>query len=256
MFFYLNKIVWFWLNPSALPLIVAVTGIFLFLRSKRQTLRRAGFAAIVGAIVFIWFTSTLACVCLLGVPLERPFLETQSAEAAPQADAIVVLGGGMNHVDELVYPDMSDGADRVWHGARLYKAGKAPIIVVSGTNDLHSTIPLLLDLGVPREAIVVDDQSRNTYENSRFTESLLENVCGATAEPKRVLLVTSAWHMKRSLGNFSKTSLVAIPCAADFKAHMMLYGRQHWWTWIAPTADNMVQVGAYAKEWLGRLARR
>lgn len=253
--FYLNKIVWFWLNPSALSLLVAAIGIFLFVRARRPVLRRAGFAALVASLAFLWFCSTLTAVCLLGLPLERPYLGMQSAESAPEADAIVVLGGGMNHTDEMLYPDMSDGADRVWHGARLYKAGKAPIVVVSGTNDLHSTVPLLLDLGVPREAIVVDDESRNTYENSRFTERLLDDICGESGT-RRVLLVTSAWHMTRSLGNFSKTSLVAVPCAADFKAHNSYYSRQHWWTWLAPTADNLVQVSAYAKEWLGRLARR
>ena len=142
----------------------------------------------------------------------------------------------------------------MWHGARLYRAGKAPLIVVSGTNDLHSTVPLLLDLGVPREAIVVDDSSRNTYENSRFTERLLQSRGGGSRQ--RVLLVTSAWHMTRSLGNFSKTSLEAIPAPADFKAHNMYYGRQHWWTWLAPSADNFAQVSAYVKEWLGRLAAR
>lgn len=253
--FYLNKIVWFWLNPSMLPLIAAVAGLWLFLRGKRPLSRRVGLAAIVLALVFMWFASTLACVCLLGLPLERPYLAAQSAEDAPQADAIVVLGGGMSHVDEMMYADMSDGADRVWHGARLYKAGKAPLIVVSGTNDLHSTVPLLMDFGVPREAIVVDDQSRNTYENSRFTEQLLA-AQGEEGVRKRVLLVTSAWHMTRSLGNFSKTSLETIPAPADFKAHMSYYGRHYWWAWIAPTPDNFWQAGAYAKEWLGRFAKR
>ena len=255
MFFYLNKIVWFWLNPSMLPLLVAAVGIVLFLRSKKTLLKRLGVVAVVGSLVFMWFSSTLACVCLLGLPLERPYLSSQSAESAPQADAIVVLGGGMNYAEEMFYPDMSDGADRVWHGARLYNAGKAPLVVVSGTNDFHSTVPLLMDLGVPRDAIVVDEQSRNTYENSRFTEKLLEDLGGDSA-PKRVLLVTSAWHMTRSLGNFSKTSLEAVAAPADFKAHNLYYGRQHWWSWIAPTPDNFLQASTYFKEWLGRLARR
>lgn len=252
--FYLNKIVWFWLNPSMLPLLAATIGLLVFFRAKRGALRRLGMAAVVLSLFFVYFTSTLACVCLLGLPLERPYLGAQLAERSPEADAIVVLGGGMGYVEEMEYPDMSDGADRVWHGARLYRAGKAPLIVVSGTNDLHSTVPLLLDLGVPREAVVVDDSSRNTYENSRFTERLLQSRGGGSRQ--RVLLVTSAWHMTRSLGNFSKTSLEAIPAPADFKAHNMYYGRQHWWTWLAPSADNLAQVSAYAKEWLGRLAAR
>lgn len=253
--FYLNKIVWFWLNPSALPLIAAAVGLWLFLRGRHTAVRRVGVAVVIASLLAIWFASTLACASLLGLPLERPYLAAQSAESAPEADAIVVLGGGMGCAEELVYPDMMDGADRVWHGARLYKAGKAPIVIASGTNELAATVPLLLDLGVPREAIFVDNQSRNTYENSRFTERLLEGV-GDSSVQKRVLLVTSAWHMTRSLGNFSKTSLVAIPAPADFKAHTSFYGRQHWWSWFAPTADSYMQVNAYLKEWVGRFAQK
>ena len=254
MLYYINKIVWFWLNPVALLLLVAAGGFWLLLRGKSALLRKLGLGAVAASVVSFWFSSTLACVCMLGLPLERPYLNAQSVEAVPSADAIVILGGGIGKADEMEYPDIADGADRIWHGARLYKAGKAPIVIVSGTNDLYATVPLLLDFGVPIEAIAVDNASRNTYENSRFTEQLLEETGDATVR-KRVLLVTSAWHMTRSLGNFSKTSLEAIPAPADFKAHNALYGRQHWWTWIAPTADNLQQVGAYAKEWLGRFAR-
>lgn len=255
MVFYLNKIVWFWLNPAMLPLVAAAFGFLIYLRSKRNIIRRMGLLVVAASLAFVWFASTLACVCLLGIPLERPYLSLQSVESAPTADAIVVLGGGISKAEELSFPDMADGADRIWHGARLYKAGKAPIVIVSGTNDLYSTVPLLVDLGVPREAIVVDNESRNTYENSRFTEDLLLADIEDVSTPKRILLVTSAWHMTRSLGNFSQTSLEAFPAPADFKAHSSMYGRQHWWTWIAPTPDNFWQVGMYAKEWLGRLAR-
>lgn len=250
--FYLNKTIWFWLNPSALPLLVAAVGLWLAFRGKAEPVRRLGLWAVSASVAFVWFCSTLACVCLLGLPLERPYVASQNADEMPQADAIVILGGGMSACDEMLYPDMSDGADRVWHGARLFNAGKAPLVVVSGTNDLASTVSLLVDFGVPREAIAVDDESRNTYENSRFTERLL----GEASVGKRILLVTSAWHMTRALGNFSQTSLEIVPAAADFKAHNLLYGRQHWWTWVAPTADNFAQVCAYAKEWLGRIAKR
>ena len=245
--YYLNKIVWFFVNPTMAPL----TGLIVGLACRKKggpRLKRWGLGLIVASVAFLWFANTLSCVALLGLPLERPYLATQEVGSLPEAEAIVLLGGGMSKVKELAHPDMNQAADRVWHAARLFKAGKAPLIVVSGVNDLASTVPLLEDFGVPREKILVDDESRNTYENSRFAERTL-------GEGKTVLLVTSAWHMPRALGNFSKTSLKAVPAAADFMAHNAVYGWQ-WQYWVLPMPGNADLVNALAKEWLGKLARK
>ena len=244
----LNKVVWFFLNPVVVPVVGAFVGALLL-----RKFSKAGRILLFASLALLWFESTLSCVCLLGLPLERPYLATQSVDALPNADAIVLLGGGIGKNDEMTYPEMYDGADRVWHAARLWKAGKAPVVVVSGTNDLHSTVPLLLDLGVRREAIVVDNESRNTYENSRFTERLLAKGEGVS---HKVLLVTSAWHMPRASGNFSKTSLEVVPAACDFSAYNAFYGAMYFWDWIAPSADSMMRTNFLFKEWLGKLARR
>ena len=243
--YWVNKIVWFFVNPVIVPLLL---GLAALVWRKRWI----GWVAL-GAI---WFESTMSCVCLLGLPLERPYLATQAAEALPSADAIVVLGGGIGKVDGMVYPDMFPSADRVWHAARLWKAGKAPKVVVSGCNDLAAAVPLLTDLGVPREAIVMDDESRNTYENSRFTEKLLVGEGGEGAAAPSVLLVTSAWHMPRACGNFAKTSLRVIPAAADFVTYNAYYASRHWWDWVMPSPGNLDTTSFLFKEWLGRLARR
>lgn len=236
--FYLNKIVWFCLNPVTLLLTVAIAA----------TAWRRRWLALT-ALGGLWFCSTLSAVALLGLPLERPYLATARAETLPQAEAIVVLGGGIGKVESMAYPDMFDGADRLWHAARLYRAGKAEKVIVSGSNDLNAAVPLLVDFGIPREAIVVDNLSRNTYENSRFTEKLL----GAGT---KVLLVTSAWHMPRACGNFSKTSLEIVPAACDFVATCAVRGSEHWWDWLTPSADGLARSSFLFKEWLGRMARR
>ena len=249
----LNKVVWFFVNPVVVPLAGAIAGGVLMARGTR-----GGRPVLFASIAFLWFAATLPCACLLGLPLERPYLSTQTPESLPQADAIVLLGGGMGKTDAAVYPDMYEGADRVWHAARLWKAGKAPIIVASGSNDLAATVPLLLDFGVPREAIVVDDESRNTYENSRFTEKLLMERTSARSHDGRcrILLVTSAWHMTRARGNFAKTSLDVTPAACDFSMCNAFAGATHWWDWVAPSADSLMRTNYLFKEWLGRLARR
>ena len=249
----LNKIVWFFFNPFTLPLVFAVLGAALVARRRRLGGWMLGIS-----LAALWFESTPPCMFLLGLPLERPYLSAQSVDSLPKADAVVVLGGGMGKVDDMVYPDMNEAADRVWHAARIWKAGKAPVVVVSGVNDLSSTVPLLVDFGVPREAIAVDDKSRNTYENSRFTEELLRSrasAAGASGAPS-VLLVTSAWHMRRALGNFSKTSLRVVPAPCDFPVCGAWAAEKYWWDWVSPTPDTLKLTNCMFKEWLGRLARK
>lgn len=243
--YWLNKIVWFCLNPVTLTVVIAALGAALI--AKRRI--RLGAALVALALAALFFASTVSCVALVGLPLERPYLAAQRVEALPHADAIVVLGGGLGKCHSLAYPDLFDAGDRVWHAARLWKAGLAPIILLSGNNDRETSVPFLLDLGVPRSAIVVDNESRNTYENSRFTERLLGN-------DHKVLLVTSAWHMTRALGNFSRTSLVAYPAPCDFSAHNARLGVSHPWDWFVPSADCLARTNYYLKEYLGRLARK
>jgi len=243
--YYLNKIVWFFVNPAIIPLVLGAAAII-------WRKRWLGWVA----IGFLWFASTVTCMCMLGVPLEKPYVATQSVESLPCADAIVLLGGGIGKVDDMEYPDMFEAADRVWHAARLWKAGKAPVVVVTGRNDLAAAVPLLVDLGVSRDAIVVDNESRNTYENSRFTERLLKERAGAAGGGRKVLLVTSAWHMTRALGNFSRTELVAVPAAADFIAFNAYRGTTNLFDWIVPSADTFVRSTYFYKEWIGRLARK
>ena len=162
----------------------------------------------------------------LGGALEREWPVTR-AEDMPTADAIVLLGGGMgSNTNVYPYAEMWSGADRVWHAARLYKAGKAPIVISTGVGERESSLPLLCDLGVPASAVVIEDKARNTEENAKFVERLLKERTHAEAqrpgeeEKKKVLLVTSAWHMRRSVLMYRRyaPNLEIIPAAADYEA--------------------------------------
>ena len=71
-----------------------------------------------------------------------------------------------------------------------------------------------LGVGVPAEAILVEDKSRNTHENAAFTKVLLQQ----QPQLKKLLLVTSAFHMRRAKGCFQKESIQADVYPADFYA--------------------------------------
>lgn len=181
------------------------------------------------------------------------------AEDAPTADAIVLLGGGMgSNTNVYPYAEMWNGADRVWHAARLYKAGKAPVIVPTGCGERESALPLLRDFGVPESAILVEDKARNTEENAKFVERILSLKHPNTQTPKhlpakrKVLLVTSAWHMRRSVLMYERyaPSLEIIPAAADYEATVIM-GHPFCFKDIWPDA-NMLFANSYIfKEYLG-----
>jgi len=125
-------------------------------------------------------------------------------------DAIVVLGGSINAAaaDDKGRIQTNDSDERIMAAARLYKAGIAPLILVSGGSGNPAwtdkkEAPLMVDLmetmGIPRNTIITENSSRNTYENATLSKPVLEKV-GA----KRIVLITSAWHMRRSAAIFRK----------------------------------------------------
>ena len=109
--------------------------------------------------------------------------------------------------------EMASAADRVWTGAKLYKAGKAKKIICTGSEIERATLPLLLDFGVPREAVFWYDDARNTEEEAR----LIAKTLGTDEEKPKILLVTSAWHMNRAKFLFEKAGLDVVPCSGDFE---------------------------------------
>ena len=220
--------------------------------------RRCAWTVGVCATVVLWAFSCGWMGRILGGGLEREFPPV-AMESVPQADAIVILGGGMNANPKVSpYAEMYGAADRVWHAARLWKAGKAPFVMSSGCNDLLSTKPLLLDFGLPESAIKIENTARNTEENAKVVARVLSTPQHSQpSQPShpRILLVTSAWHMTRARGNFAKTSLTVVPAAGDFSVCNAYHGSGHFWDWVTPSADNLQLSSVLVKEWLGRLAR-
>src|SRR5690606_8725201 len=141
---------------------------FLFLILRRQ--RLAGGLLLV-AIGWLGLWSLPVVSDAIRLPLEGRY-QVESVEQLPAADAMVVLGGGMQPGD---IPGLDRAAVRVWHAARLDHAGKAPVIIVSGGlmpwsgNDQSEAVAMrefLVDLGVPGFAVLLEERSRNTRENA------------------------------------------------------------------------------------------
>ena len=185
--------------------------------------RRTGLALATLALAWFSFWSFGFFVPNLRIDIEELY-PPQRVEEMPQADAIVLLGGGISfNTNELVYAELHEAADRVWHAARLYKAGKAPVILMTGQGDEQSAKLLLHDLGVPDSALLIESEARNTEENAKFAARVLASRKTSSATP-RILLVTSAVHMRRARFMFERAfaklsgpHIEVIPAATDYE---------------------------------------
>lgn len=189
----------------------------------------------------------------------RGYLENQhpavNASAMPEAGAIVVLGGGTSPLSYgEPYPNLGAASDREWHGARLYQAGKAPLLILTGghnpqyraTSSAEAMRHFISELGVPDSAMLLEDRSRNTTQNADFTGDIL-----ARRGINRILLVTSALHMPRSKARFEAQGLEVIPAATDHEVRAL----PAWRYWL-PDTEALDGSSRAIKEIVGRLVGR
>lgn len=246
--YYTNKFVWVLLNPATVGLLAAVV---CWTLSRRRLFRLLAFPA----IAWLWLWCTPFMTGIVGSSLERGYVllkddgSSRMREAAeyPICDAIVDLGGGTGTMTNFSSSVMlNSSADRVYFSAQLWKAGKAPIVISSGAGCSQSDGRFLLDLGVSPSAIVAEDCARNTEENAKYVGQMMRQKHG-----RRILLVTSAWHMKRSLLMFEKYAegLEVIPAPCDFEC--CNGGGGFDMTMLLPTFDVAGRNAVYFHEWLG-----
>ncbi|CAM4390161.1 YdcF family protein [Kerstersia similis] len=141
----------------------------------------------------------------------------QTAAELPAADVIVVLGGQTaNGRPNWFLPEVSSHKPtRTARAAEIYRAGRAPYVLPSGgaaegtVSEAEGMAQMLRQQGVPREALLLETASRNTYENAHLTTRVLQQ-----HQLKTVLLVTSALHMPRSVATFDKQGVTVIPAPA------------------------------------------
>jgi uncharacterized SAM-binding protein YcdF (DUF218 family) len=212
----LSKILQQWLNPLSLCIWLIIFSGLLTVRRKKL-----GVTLLFLTAAFLWVSSTPALSSYLIASLERQYLPIPVSKS-PKADAIVILGGCVGAAE---YPrievDLTDASDRILHAARLYKAGKAPLIIATGganawlgtkTPEAFTMDKLLREWGVPENVIVTEQNSLNTHQNAVNTKRLLNQ-----KKLKTILLVTSASHMPRAMSTFRSTGITSIPSPTDYK---------------------------------------
>lgn len=207
----------------ARQLVHPVTGTLVLLVAAAAALlwhrRRLGLAFVVAAFAWTYLLATPVVADALLGRLEARF-PPSPVDRIPAADAIVVLGGGgvTPEAEPRLGPDLGDAVDRVWFGARLYRAGKAPLVITTGARPFADTGPtaaqaqaaVLGELGVPADAIVTAGDSTSTYTDALEVDAILDE-----RGLDRILLVTSALHMPRALKTFQAAGIATFPAPTD-----------------------------------------
>ncbi|PLX78008.1 MAG: YdcF family protein [Desulfuromonas sp.] len=204
------------ISPLGTSFVLIFVALALFLRRSR----RACSVSLVAAVAWLWLWSTpLASDALRG------WIEAQAGPRGltglQPVEVMVVLGGGVSgaYPPQRPNPDLGRSADRVWHAARIYQAGLAKRIILSGgivptgnDSEAEAMGKFLADLGVPAGVMTMEKRSTSTTENALNVKDLL-----ASDGTEKVMLVTSALHMLRARRCFENAGLEVVPAPTDFE---------------------------------------
>jgi uncharacterized SAM-binding protein YcdF (DUF218 family) len=250
-FFALSKVLTQLVYPLSIALLLLVAALVSLQRSRVRTARRF----LVAAIALLWIASLPVVGYHVLDGLERRFPPVQP-EATPSAGAIVLLGGAIAPpYPPRYWAELNGSADRIVHASRLWRAGKAPIVVSSGGGGPYTGGPqtpaeamadLLVEWGVPRDAIVLERKSKTTYENALYSKQLLDE-----RGIQDVLVVTSAAHMTRALAVFRSLGLHATAAPTDYETGGLIDYRNPT-IWL-PDASTLSGTASALKEYLGIL---
>ncbi len=251
MFFTASKILGFFAIPSNLVMAIGLTGVLLL----PTRLFRAGRRLIVASLILLAVLGYSPIGNLLIIPLEQRF---PPWDATRGANGIVVLGGAISPDVSTARPDvaLNEAAERMtalvelarrYPDARIVFSGGSPALFFSEAPEAEFAVRLLQSLGVPRERVLVEERSRNTVENAVFSKLI--------AQPKpgeRWLLVTSAYHMPRSVGVFRAAGFPVEPYPVDWRTRGVADAMRPF-----PTlAEGLRRTDTAVREWVGLVAYR
>jgi uncharacterized SAM-binding protein YcdF (DUF218 family) len=249
MFFYLSKIFWFFIQPLNLTIFLLLAGLIAGMIGRRRL-------AVTGSVL-AFLILALSAWTSLGAMMLNPLEERFPRPPLPQkVDGIVVLGGGFEGGINLVRGgyELSSSGDRMVETAILARRFPLAKVVASGGNgslfldgegDADTAPRLLVPLGVSADRLVLEDKSRNTYENAVFSRKLVEPKPGETW-----LLVTSAFHMPRSKALFDKAGFPTVAWPVDYRTS----GKEGVGLFRDNAADSVENTTMAVREWIGLFA--
>ncbi len=251
MFFPLSKLIFFVITPSNFLILLGLLGCLLLFTEVGRNLGRAmALAGFLGLLVA--GLGPLSAWVLM--PLENRF-PAFTDDGAPVA-GIVVLGGAVE-ADTSIARDqitVNDAGEREIALADLARRYPQARLVFSGGSGAMREHPISEaeivsryadTLGVPRNRLILEQQSRNTRENAVFSARMTQPKPG-----ERWLLVTSAWHMPRAMGCFREAGFSVTAYPVDYRTS----GPRDAYRLTTFASDGLSEFDIGVKEWIGLIA--
>jgi len=248
MFFTLSKT----LNYLTMPLVIICILFLLSWIVKSKKWKSRFFKS--GIILLLLLSNDFICneVVLLWELPATPIDEIKN-----KYEVGIVLTGvtkGNMTPDDRVY--FQRGADRVTHTLQLYRLGIIKKVLVSGgsgsllersrqeADEISDALKLM---GIPEEHILIENQSRNTHESAVAVKKMLQDSLSAN----QCLLITSAFHMRRSRACFNKTGWRIDTFTTDFLHHERKFTPD---VLFAPHVESLLNWNIMIREWVGMMA--
>jgi uncharacterized SAM-binding protein YcdF (DUF218 family) len=248
MFFFLSKT----LNYLVMPLTI-ICALLLISRLVRPNVWRKTLLLTGIVLLFLFSNEFIANELMKAWEVEaKPYSEMRRYKLG-----IVLTGAVMPQLkpDDRVF--FQKGADRVVHTVQLYKLGRIEKILVSGGSGRLIDIQereadrfkeVMVLMGVPASAILLENQTRNTHESAQEVARILPDL-GYTSN--ECLLITSAFHMRRSLACYRKVGLPLDAFSTDFYAHAGIYYLD---SFFLPKIEALIIWHKLVREWVGFVA--
>ena len=251
MTFLFGKAAWAVVQPGNLLLLCLLAGVILFLASRGRRGRILVGLSALGFLLLAIAPIGPAMLLALEQRLPRP------AALPERIDGILVLGGAVEPALSLSYGEtvFNSAVARVLAGialARRYPEAKLALIggeggfVPVGLAESRATLGLVIEQGIAPERVLLEERSRSTHENALYAKELIRPAPGAAW-----ILITSAYHMPRSIASFDGVGWPVIPYPVDYKIDPQ--------TGLRPNFSLVDGLGASTlagKEWAGLFGYR
>jgi len=241
MLFILKKLITCAIVPPGCFIIFLVL-FAVFLKKKSRF-----FALLLAALLYLFSIQPIADLLLM--PLEYTYKPPTLAEVKA-GNVYVVLGGGVNDFAPDINGEGTPGSEafqRLICAYRLYRIDKKPIIFSGGNflerrSEAEIARRILLSLGVNDKDIFMESKSKDTFENAKYVKELSDKY-----DIGRIVLITSAFHMKRSMLLFDKFFKGTIPYPTGHSTSKTKYDLFSY----LPNAGNLDSIAIAIKEYLG-----
>lgn len=247
MFFLLSKMFWLIVQPISVILLLILGALVCSAFHKRRT----SIIFLATAIVFTVLAGFSNVGAVLIAPLENRF---ERAELPDDLDTILVLGGATYGRISAArgVSELNSAGDRFveavtlaqrYPQAKIVFSGGSGLILPEAETEAESAERLFVQLGIDPSRLVLEGQSRNTAENAAFTAELLQ-------ASSSIALVTSSFHMPRSVGLFRAQGVEILPWPTDYRSP----GNERFGFDFANPMLNLEVLGVAIREWIGLVA--